>query len=145
MVVPRSAVCVPLYLSRPLGSALNFVSRGAVPSGPTTIIRCSPSSFFAKCTMRFRKSAGRTSTRSARPHSYSSVLTLLPRYIIRDFQYSADQIEKEQEELQTANTAEKELWVSSPAQSLLVKQSLINCRRSSFGFQRSTFRRLSKP
>jgi hypothetical protein len=68
----------------------------------------------------------------------------LPRYIIRDFQYSADQIEKEQEELQTANTAEKELWVSSPAQSLLVKQSLINYRRSSFGFQRSTFRRLSK-
>jgi hypothetical protein len=33
------------------------------------------------------------------------------RYILRDFQFSADQIEKELEELQTADTAEKELWV----------------------------------
>jgi len=32
------------------------------------------------------------------------------RYILRDFQFSADQIEKELEELQTADTAEKELW-----------------------------------
>ncbi|KAI0005481.1 ATPase V1 complex subunit C [Russula compacta] len=32
------------------------------------------------------------------------------KYIVRDFQYSADQIEKEREELQTADTAEKELW-----------------------------------
>jgi hypothetical protein len=35
------------------------------------------------------------------------------RYIIRDFQYSADQIEWEREELHTADTAEKELWVRS--------------------------------
>jgi len=33
------------------------------------------------------------------------------KYIVRDFQYSSDQIEKEREELQTADTAEKELWV----------------------------------
>lgn len=45
-------------------------------------------------------------------HSYSSVLTHVLRYIIRDFHYSADQIEKEQEEMQVAHTAEKELWVS---------------------------------
>ncbi|KAH9996568.1 ATPase V1 complex subunit C [Russula vinacea] len=32
------------------------------------------------------------------------------KYIIRDFHYSADQIEKEQEEMQVAHTAEKELW-----------------------------------
>ncbi|KAI9460255.1 hypothetical protein BJY52DRAFT_290218 [Lactarius psammicola] len=32
------------------------------------------------------------------------------KYILRDFQFSADQIEKEREELQTADTAEKELW-----------------------------------
>ncbi|KAF8480952.1 hypothetical protein DFH94DRAFT_436267 [Russula ochroleuca] len=32
------------------------------------------------------------------------------KYIVRDFHYSADQIEKEQEEMQIANTAEKELW-----------------------------------
>jgi len=32
------------------------------------------------------------------------------KYIVRDFQYSSDQIEKEREELQTADTAEKELW-----------------------------------
>jgi len=32
------------------------------------------------------------------------------KYIVRDFLYSADQVEKEQEELQTADTAEKELW-----------------------------------
>jgi len=32
------------------------------------------------------------------------------KYVLRDFQYSADQIEKEREELQTADTAEKELW-----------------------------------
>jgi hypothetical protein len=38
---------------------------------------------------------------------------LFPRYIVRDFRYSADQIDKEREELQSADTAEKELWVSS--------------------------------
>jgi len=32
------------------------------------------------------------------------------KYVLRDFQYSVDQIEKEREELQTADTAEKELW-----------------------------------
>jgi len=32
------------------------------------------------------------------------------KYIMRDFQYSADRIEKEREELQMADTAEKELW-----------------------------------
>jgi len=32
------------------------------------------------------------------------------KYIIRDYQYSSDQIEKEREELKTADTAEKELW-----------------------------------
>ncbi|KAH8992012.1 hypothetical protein EDB92DRAFT_619642 [Lactarius akahatsu] len=32
------------------------------------------------------------------------------KYILRDFQFSADQIEREREELQTADTAEKELW-----------------------------------
>ncbi|KAI0252605.1 hypothetical protein BJV78DRAFT_1274831 [Lactifluus subvellereus] len=32
------------------------------------------------------------------------------KYIIRDFQYSADQIEREREELHTADTAERELW-----------------------------------
>lgn len=32
------------------------------------------------------------------------------KYVLRDFQYSADLVEKEREELQTADTAEKELW-----------------------------------
>ncbi|KAI0307583.1 ATPase V1 complex subunit C [Multifurca ochricompacta] len=32
------------------------------------------------------------------------------KYILRDFQYSVDKIEKEREELETADTAEKELW-----------------------------------
>jgi len=32
------------------------------------------------------------------------------KYIVRDFLYSSDQIDKEREELQTADTAEKELW-----------------------------------
>jgi len=41
------------------------------------------------------------------------------RYILRDFQFSADQIEKEREELQTADTAEKELWVRDLLQNLL--------------------------
>ena len=47
-------------------------------------------------------------------HYHSSILTPVLRYIIRDFHYSADQIEKEQEEMQVANTAEKELWVRFP-------------------------------
>ena len=47
------------------------------------------------------------------------MFTLFPRrYILRDFQFSADQIEKEREELQTADTAEKELWVSDLLQNL---------------------------
>lgn len=41
------------------------------------------------------------------------------RYVLRDFQYSADLIEKEREELQTADTAEKELWVGDPIHGLL--------------------------
>ncbi|KAI0286790.1 ATPase V1 complex subunit C [Russula aff. rugulosa BPL654] len=32
------------------------------------------------------------------------------KYVVRDFRYSSDQIDKEREELQTADTAEKELW-----------------------------------
>lgn len=51
------------------------------------------------------------------PHlyGYPSFSPFRPkRYIVRDFQYSADQIEKEREELHTADTAEKELWASSP-------------------------------
>ncbi|KAF8499175.1 hypothetical protein F5888DRAFT_151309 [Russula emetica] len=32
------------------------------------------------------------------------------KYVVRDFQYSSDQIDKEREEMQTADTAEKELW-----------------------------------
>jgi hypothetical protein len=68
----------------------------------------------------------------------------LLRYVVRDFRYSSDQIDKEREELQTADTAEKELWVSFASQRSLVNNPVINYRRSSFGFQRSTFRRLSK-
>jgi hypothetical protein len=45
-------------------------------------------------------------------HLFSSLPS--QRYIVRDFQYSSDQIEQEREELQTADTAEKELWVSPP-------------------------------
>jgi len=44
------------------------------------------------------------------------------KYIVRDYQYSSDQVEKEREELKTADTAERELW-------------------NSFVFQKSTFRR----
>jgi V-type H+-transporting ATPase subunit C len=35
------------------------------------------------------------------------------RYIVRDFVYSEDALEKQREELETADTTEKELWVSS--------------------------------
>jgi V-type H+-transporting ATPase subunit C len=49
-----------------------------------------------------------------RIHSVLTPSLRVLRYIVRDFQYSTDQIEKEREELQTADTAEKELWVSSP-------------------------------
>ena len=88
--------------------------------------------------MRLSKSAGRTSTRKiCRPvHILMAFLTTLLRYIVRDFQYSSEQIEKEREELHTADTAEKELWVSFPAQRSPVNNPLINYRRSSFGSQR---------
>ena len=36
-----------------------------------------------------------------------------PRYIVRDFTYSEDLIEKQREEMSAADTTEKELWVSS--------------------------------
>ena len=35
-----------------------------------------------------------------------------PRFIVRDFVYSEDLIEKQREELSAADTTEKELWVS---------------------------------
>jgi hypothetical protein len=76
------------------------------------------------------------------------VLLTVPseRYIMRDFQYSADQIEKEREELQMADTAEKELWVSFPHLTIAAKSHVLthNHRRSSSGFRKSTFQRLSK-
>ncbi len=67
--------------------------------------------------MRLSKSAGRTSTKKIRRliHPSLAFLTTLLRYVVRDFQYSSDQIEREREELQTADTAEKELWVSPPS------------------------------
>ena len=36
----------------------------------------------------------------------------LSRFIVRDFVYSEDLIEKQREELAAADTTEKELWVS---------------------------------
>jgi hypothetical protein len=61
-------------------------------------------------------------------HPSLAFLTTLLRYVVRDFQYSSDQIEKEREELQTADTAEKELWVSPPPNehSLAISHPLIN-------------------
>ena len=55
--------------------------------------------------------------RELQSHScYIIILTTAQRYIVRDFQYSSDQIDKEREELQMADTAEKELWVSFPTE-----------------------------
>lgn len=34
------------------------------------------------------------------------------RFVVRDFVYSEDQVEKQREELAAADTTEKELWVS---------------------------------
>lgn len=36
------------------------------------------------------------------------------RFLVRDFTYSEEEIEKERQELENANATEKELWVSSP-------------------------------
>ena len=38
-------------------------------------------------------------------------LTVVARFIVRDFVFSEDQIEKQREELAAADTTEKELWV----------------------------------
>lgn len=53
---------------------------------------------------------------------YLAFLTTSLRYVVRDFQYSSDQVDKEREELQTADTAEKELWVSLPRPAIARQQ-----------------------
>jgi V-type H+-transporting ATPase subunit C len=40
------------------------------------------------------------------------IALFLPRFIVRDFVYSEEQITKQREELNMADTTEKELWVS---------------------------------
>ncbi len=144
MVVPRSAVCVPYIYHFPL--APNRVSRchSSLASDDdytlftVIIFRKVYDEFVQKCRENKYEKICRL------VHTLLAFLTTLLRYVLRDFHYSSDQIDKEREELQTADTAEKELWVSFPSQRSLVNNSLINYRRSFFGFQRSTFRRLSK-
>lgn len=38
------------------------------------------------------------------------------RFIVREFTFSEEAIGKQREELETADTTEKELWVSGPAE-----------------------------
>ncbi len=45
--------------------------------------------------------------------SWSFRCLIYPRFLVRDFVYSEEEIEKQREELETADVTEKELWVRS--------------------------------
>jgi V-type H+-transporting ATPase subunit C len=57
---------------------------------------------------------------------FAHSLTPDDRFIVRDFVFSEDQIEKQKEELAAADTTEKELWVRAN-QTLLIDMSLLGC------------------
>ena len=113
MVVPRSAVCVSYTYHF---SILSHVSRcrSSLASDDdytlftVIIFRKVYDEFVQKCREnKYEKICRPLCTLLA------FLITLL-RYVLRDFRYSSDQIDKEREELQNADTAEKELWVSCP-------------------------------
>ena len=146
MVVPRSSVCVPNFLRVFSDLSLSFF-RLIAPLHPMTTTPCSPLSFSAKCTTYSHKSAGRISMESTHLIRLRHFLTHpLSRYIIRDFQYSADQIEREREELNTADTAERELWVRSLRSHHRARRVLnkLPYRRSCFDSRKLIFQRPSK-
>ena len=48
----------------------------------------------------------------SRRHRVQSKLIVTSRYIVREFTFSEEAIDKQREELEAADTTEKELWVS---------------------------------
>jgi len=143
MVVPRSAVCVLIKHASARRLTSTLVHSALASDEDYTLFTVI---IFRKVYDTFAQKCRENKCEIHSRLSYS-VYSSLPsqRYILRDFLYSSDQIDKEREELQIADTAEKELWVSSTAPNHPTGDYiLIEHRRSSFGFRKSTFPRLSK-
>ena len=55
---------------------------------------------------------------------YMDLANPFPRFIVRDFVYSEDEIIKQQQDLEVAGTTEKELWVRQVQKSRLVQTGI---------------------